>query len=102
MRTGTPVQGQGQTHPVLAAGVLEGAQQHGSVAALLEVGGHILPGNAGRPALVGAGHGVPGTLVLVVLGTESVCQPGPGADGTRGPHGPHLTWMVSKTNSLAQ
>lgn len=88
MVTGTPAQGWGRTHPVLAASFLEGAQQHGSVAALLEVGGHVLPGDAGRPALVGAGHGVPGTLVLVVLGREDGHQPGPGASGVRVPVGP--------------
>lgn len=96
-------EGQGHTHPVLAASFFEGAQQHGSVAALLKVGGHVLPGNAGCPALVGARHRVPGTLVLVVLGIESG-QLSAGAESRRskGPRGPRLTWMVSKTNSLAQ
>lgn len=75
------------THPVLAASFLEGAQQHGSAAALLEVGGHILPGDAGCPTLVGARHGVPGTLVLVVLGRERGCQLGLGAGRVRVPRG---------------
>lgn len=88
MGTGVPAQGWGHTHPVLAASVLEGAEQHGSAAALFEVCGHVLPGNAGCPALVGAGHGVPGTLVLVVLGTKSGHQPVQGASGTRVPMGP--------------
>lgn len=74
-------------HPVLAASFLEGAQQHGSVAALLEVGGHILPGDAGCPTLVGARHRVPGTLVLVVLGRKRGCQPGLGASRVRVPMG---------------
>lgn len=74
-------------HPVLAASFLEGAQQHGSVAALLEVGGHILPGDAGCPTLVGARHGVPGTLVLVVLGRKRGRQPGVGASRVRVPMG---------------
>lgn len=71
---GTLARGWCHTYPVLAASLLEGTQQHGSVAALLQVAGHVLPRDAGRPALVGAGHGVPGTLVLVVLGTEDGSQ----------------------------
>lgn len=94
MGTGVPAQGWGHTHPVLAASVLEGAEQHGSAAALFEVRGHVLPGNAGRPALVGAGHGVPGTLVLVVLGQRVVISP------CREPAGRGSPWVPSHLDGV--
>lgn len=77
------------THAVFAAGLLEGAQHQRRAAVLLQVPGQVLPGHAARAALVGAGHGVARTLVLVALGAEAQVSrsPEPLSPPCRDPHG---------------
>lgn len=62
---------EGASHPVLAARLFERAEHKGSAAAILQMGGQVLPSHSAHSTLVGAGNRQARALVLVALGPET-------------------------------
>lgn len=59
---------------MLAARLFERAEHEGSAAAILQMGGQVLPGHSAHSTLVGAGNRQAWALVLVALGQETEAE----------------------------
>jgi hypothetical protein len=86
---------------VLAARLFERAENKGSAAAILQMGGQVFPGHSAHSTLVGAGNRQAWALVLVALGPEiarvvSTPTPWYTVSQTTGQQGPHLDGVINK------